>query len=373
VLVIVVGPFGVRERWFWRRAVATEDERPARLGLRQVAILLAGMLIVTIALASGHQLTPIFAAISVLALSLAGRTSLRAFIAIMGTITLAWICYGAFSFWSGHIDKVFGGLGQVGANLSATATSRVVGSEAHRWVTRIRLLDAAAIWGLAALGFALSGRLRGDRVGAGVAMVAPFAVLAVQSYGGEGGLRVFLMSLPGALCLLALLLTSFPRGDATAGRLGPRAWQAAAVFALTALLVPVFLIARWGNESYEYTRPTEFQAVQRLYDMAPPGSTLVAMDLHVPWMSQDVGTYDFKSSGFENFASGNISAVEDEFQSSPNGFLIITTGQIEFGEQTHGLPPDWGTKLESSLVSSGKFKLVYHNPDARIYRYEGTA
>jgi hypothetical protein len=96
------------------------------------------------------------------------------------------------------------------------------------------------------------------------------------------------------------------------------------------------------------------------------------MDLHVPWMSQDVGTYDFKSSGFENFATGNISAVLNEFQSSPNGFLIITTGQIEFGEQTYGLPPDWGRKLESSLVSSGNFKLVYHNPDARIYRYEGT-
>ena len=170
MLVVVLGPFGVRLPWFWRRQPTPEAEGSVTdptLRRRQVTILLSTMLVLVIALSTGHQLTPVFAVVTVLALSLAGRTSLRVFIVLMGTITLAWICYGAFAYWAGHIDKVFGELGQLTGNIESSASSRVVGSDAHRFVTRARLLYAGVIWGLSGLGFLLGGKLRADRLSAG--------------------------------------------------------------------------------------------------------------------------------------------------------------------------------------------------------------
>jgi hypothetical protein len=180
---------------------------------------------------------------------------------------------------------------------------------------------------------------------------------------------VFLVSLPGTISLIALALSVFPRNNLL--RVRPRVWQAAAVFAVTVALVPLFMIARWGNENYEMTRPNELAGVQALYDIAPPGSTLVAMDLHVPWLYQNVDDYDYKSSGFVNFANGDMAAIENEFKANPSSaYLIITTGQVEFGRETYGLRANWANSLESTLTSSGHFELVYENPDTQIFKYQ---
>jgi hypothetical protein len=382
LLCVVIGPLGARVPMLWRKAWVRKSRGPVpapkERTFRQIVVLFTTLLVLTVALATGHQLTPIFAVITILALSLSGRTSLRAFVFLMGTITLAWICYGAFSFWAGHTSKLFGGLGDVGGNVASSVSSRLGGSHAHHIVTRLRLLFAAGIWGLATLGLILGRRLKSDRLSLAVLMFAPFSILVAQSYGGEGGLRVYLISLPGALCLMAMAVTAFRGGPRARDVMGtspafrPGLVHAAAVLALTGLMVPLFLISRWGNELYEETRPNEMVAVEALYKMAPPGATLLAMDSHIPWRFTDVDRYDYRSTSFTDFATGDIGAIQHHFTSNPaGGFLIITTAQIEFGIENYGLPPDWAQTLEAKLTGTGHFKLVYENPDARIYRYEG--
>ena len=381
LLCVVLGPLGDRAPLLWRVPRAEETDASVRhqdeRSLRQVAVLLTTLLVLVIAIATGHQLTPIFAVVTVLALSLSGRTSLRVSVFLIGTITMAWLCYGAFTFWAGHTAKVFGGLGRLDQNVASNVTSRLIGSHAHRVVTKVRLLSAASIWGLGALGLVVSRRIKADRLSAAVMMFAPFSILFLQSYGGEGGLRIFLISLPGTLCLVALLLTAFrgrPDGadpTSTAG-FRPGAIHGASAFILTVLLVPLFLVSRWGNEAYEQTLPNELATVQALYRLAPPGATLLAMDQHLPWRFTAVDQYDYRFTSFNDFVTSDMNGIVRHFKSNPHGgFIVITTGQVEYGIQAYGLPPNWAQKSETALTNSGLFKLVYSNPDGRIYQYQG--
>ena len=148
--------------------------------------------------------------------------------------------------------------------------------------------------------------------------------------------------------------------------------RAAAVAVVTGVLVPTFMIARWGNELYEQTRTGEVTGVRALYDLAPPGSTLLAMNSHLPWRATAIDDYDYQFSSVNAFATLDMTALERPLAKNPTGgFIIITTGQIDYGVEVDGLPPEWGTTVEQALERSSVFRLVFSNSDTRIYQYEG--
>jgi len=100
---------------------------------------------------------------------------------------------------------------------------------------------------LAALG-ALVWRVRSkDRDWAVVVLLflGAFTTIIGGNYGGEGVLRVYFFSLPGAVCLIAALISKLP--EFWHGQL--------ALSCLLLLLTPLFFFARWGNELYEMVRP----------------------------------------------------------------------------------------------------------------------
>jgi hypothetical protein len=385
VLVLVLGPFGGRfpPIWRWRTtqelgspsAPAESERAGVPFGRSLMLLVILGLL--TLALATGHQLTPVFAVEVVALLAIVGRTRLRVFSAWMAVVTLGWICYGAIAFWAGHPEKVFGRLGRVGGNVSSSLVQRVGGTDAHRLLTETRVGVAALIWGLAVVGAVVARRSPQDRLSPLIIMLAPLLVLIVQSYGGEGGLRVYLVSLPGAISLIALLLTfkripgkRLPDGaDPTSFKPG---WvNSVAVLVLTGMLVPIFFLARWGNELYEQVPTEELAGVNALYRLAPAGSTLLAMDSHLPWRSVSIIDYNYVSSNLAEFVHADVGGMEHLLQKNPvGGFVIVTAGQIAYATQTNGLAPDWNVQVESAMTASGHFAIVYQNTNTRIYRYE---
>ena len=61
--------------------------------------------------------------------------------------------------------------------------------------------------------------------------------------------------------------------------------------------------------------------------------------------------------------------IESEKASAPAVYLIFTRSQEAWAEAFDGLPPGTLDQLENTLLLSGKFKLVYSNPDAQILEY----
>jgi hypothetical protein len=250
--------------------------------------------------------------------------------------------------------------------VSANLGKRLRGSPAHYQVLDIRLLMFVVIFATALAGLYLGRKTRADRRAAVVLMLAPILALAGQPYGGEAGLRVFLFSLPGALCLTALTLTAVP-------------WRMRAITAagMLALLIPGFLVARWGNELSERVPPGEISAMRAVYAMAPAGSVFFSVNPQVPWEFMDIGRYKYiiNKSVVSEFASGkgvSVIVARLKHKKPPAGYVVITASQAVYAQQAYGLPDTWTQNIQRSLIGSHLFRLVYQNPSTSVFKYAGS-
>jgi transposase-like protein len=375
LLCVVIGPYGAS-----RRAMIPRLRRkPGDNGQKQppddwhpqapahAITLLLVMLALCAAMDTGHQLTPVFAVVTVAVLVFFGRTRLLAWPGVMFLLAAGWICYGAVSFWAGHFATIFGGLSSVGGNYAGDL--RLHGNAAHGQVNDVRLLVVGVIFALAVIGFYAGRYMRADRTAATVMMLVPLVTIAGQSYGGEAGLRAFLFSLPGALCLVAMALTSF----------GPRL-RLILIGALATALIPAFLIARWGNEPFERVLPGEISAMTALYRIAPPGSTIMALSAPLTHDFMDVGQFKYPPSRIGRFASGGVPSparlvpgLASQLRKNPHGgYLIITKSQLAYAQSAYALPPSWGAGVERQLTQSHLFRLIYDHSANKIYQVVGT-
>jgi hypothetical protein len=371
---ILVVPLGANDRPAWQRLFRQRYEEPGpgrqarpgtsasprRAGPRAVGFYLAVLVLLMAAMAAGHQLTPFMAIVTSVVLVVTGRTQVRGFVVVATLITIGWICYGAVAFWSGHMAAMIGSLGNIGGNVGSGVTQRVVGSVAHQYAVDIREVTAALVWGLALLGALVWRRRDEGRMVVFLLFLAAFTVIAGGNYGGEGVLRVYLFSLPGAVMLIAALISRLPRF-----------WHGQVALGCTLLLLtPLFLVARWGNELYEMTRPDELAGINELYRIATPGSNLVSINTYIPWEYTNVTGFQYLSVGLSTLGPQTLSQITKIAASNPKGgYVIMTADQEEAGWLVSGMPRNWGTTVDNMLAHSPNYKLRYASPDAEIFQY----
>lgn len=325
-------------------------------------VALVGLLVVlAFALVVSHQLTPFLLVLDTAALAAVGFVRLRFYPVVVALLAVAWLSFGAIAFWKGHLHDLFGGLGNVGAAVGASTAQRIGTNVAHQHVIAIRLGLTAATWLLAGAGL-----VRRLRAGYGpwpmvLLAVVPFAMLGGQSYGGEVLLRSQLFALPFLAVLVGFAF--FPSSGRGAGRLG---LAATALAAVSAVLGAGFLVARYGNERFEYFTAREKQAVDYLYRVAPPRSSLVALWPTLPWRYKLLDEFDYPT--FEPTSVPDVATVRRMLDSAAprQSFLIFTRSEEAWGELTYGMPAGWGDQLLSALDQSGEFRTLFANRDARV-------
>jgi hypothetical protein len=376
---ILVGPLGADAPALWSvirkrplRWPAEADEGRAVWGPAWLWV--AASLLLMAAMSTGHQITPVMACGTAIVLAVTGRTRARAVVGAFCLITLGWICYGAVGYWSGHLGQLFGQVGTVGTNVNNSVVARLRGTVAHRNVVNARVGLSIAVWSLGTLGALL---WKGSKVGRRAAfflMAWPLALIAVQSYGGEALLRIYFFALPGAVICIASLVNRI-KWDRV---------QLAAATVAVALLLPAFLVTRWGNELFELTRPNEVAAVDALYRIAPHGSILISVSPQIPWNFRGVTTYQYEPENIDEFALQKLHQIKKLFKVKESNqlhvrnrlkrkvhpYIIITTGQIDYGWQEYGLNKDWGQIDVTKMANAPEFKLVYQNPNAYIFKYK---
>jgi hypothetical protein len=316
------------------------------------------------ALAASHQLSPIVLVLASTALVLAGRSRLHVFPVIAGILTLGWISVGATAFWVGHLNTIFGGVGNVDAVVNNSVGERIAGSGPHLTLVHLRLELTAAVWALMALSILILWIRRQPPLTLVALAVVPL-VMVVQNYGTEGVLRIFLFSSPFACLIIAQMLLVL------VSRRPGQVLVAAAALAL----IPLFLLTRYGNESFEQVRPAEVQALRTLYEIAPAGSDLVSPTSQVPWRFEHATDYDYSRPGNpEGFRRGDPNAVRvlvDKRAGDARGiYLVITTSQIVYSKDALGEAPHWFDEVRSLLTAANGYRLVYRNADAFIYQWE---
>jgi len=383
-----------RQRW---RALLTRPipgDLPATQAGRAGQLAVLGVLIVIFVFStSSHQLTPFFMLAACAGLVIVGRCRLRGLPVLFAVIFAAWVSFATVPYWSGHLSDMFSGLGDLGGNLSNSVAGRMDhATAAHSLVLTYRNAFTAAVLLLAVAGWIRRRRHAFDDRVALVLMCVPFAGFGLQSYGGEIALRVYLFALPGA-CLLAAYLF-FPAGPAPpvpdrggGQRMRPsagapradRGWPAVAALAAAAVCsvaaVLAFFVARYGNETFEWTPPGELAAMNYLYahDSAgirvfwpsepPPKGTTPQQ----PWQYRDLSKTDYlpiQAPADPAAVSGIVAAMR---QGGPGSYLITTTTQEQYLEQYAGYPADWGPRFRAAMRSYPGVVLAYSNPYAAVY------
>ncbi|WP_443072751.1 lipopolysaccharide biosynthesis protein [Streptomyces sp. WMMC897] len=342
------------------------------------AVLLCVLLVLFAAAVSAHQLTPFVMLGLLCGLLAARRLAPRGLPLVAAVLVVSWVGFLAEPYWVGHFDELFGGLGGFGGNVSSSVAGRIEGgSDVHRLVLHTRVGLAAGLLALAAAGL-----LRRRRAGWAdrclpVLTAVPFLAFALQSYGGEIALRVFLFAAPGACVLAALAL--FPHPEAKrpeAGRPGAGRWAApGAVLLCGLLLMGGFLVARWGNESFERVRPGEVAAMEHVYAHDRPSAALLWLSTDpevnvtpaLPWGAKDMERVRYVPVLAPRDPERTDALVTALRAAGPRARLVVNAGQSAYLRLDAGYPAGWSAALRAALDGRPELRRVFSDPDAVLY------
>ncbi|MET9085373.1 lipopolysaccharide biosynthesis protein [Streptomyces sp. NPDC004237] len=343
---------------------------------RQQAVLLMVLIGLYAATVPAHQLTP-FVMLGVLAaLVLIGRSELRGLPLLFGVVAAVWLGFMAEPYWSGHFNELFGGVGGVGSNVSTSVSGRIQGgSSTHKLVLYVRVLLAGGMMAFAVWGWWRRRFHKYRERSLLVLTFVPFLGFGMQSYGGEMALRVFMFAVPGAALLAALAL--FPRTGATAKEREKDRVSLAPVAALLAglLLMGGFLVARWGNESFERVRPGEVAAMDYVYAHDKPtvrllwlsNDTVNDVTPAIPWGAKDMERVDYVPTLAPTdpvLVSSLVKALKD---AGPNSYLMINRSQVVYLQMDAGYSATWESRLIQNLDNRQDLTKVLVNDDVTMY------
>ncbi|HEY0755310.1 MAG TPA: hypothetical protein VGD98_15230 [Ktedonobacteraceae bacterium] len=340
---------------------------------------------------SSHQLTPFFLLIDIGALVIFRRCRPFWLPLLMLVLTVSWIYFMAGAFLAGHSNMITGDLGNFFTNVSTSTAGRAsAGDTDHHIISDLRLLMTGLIWMLGFLGCLKRMWQKYYDVTPALLACAGFLLIAVQSYGGEMFLRIYLFTLPfmcffaaGLLCgeplpLAALLAKLRKRQQPVAphARLKPALspWMVAAIVAINLILLSGFFFTRYGNERVDYTTYNEWNGVQYLYQIAPTNSVLIQPAESGPLQYEKYESYTFMTLTDANSVAvfnADATPIVQFIQNigAAHIYVLFTRQQQAAFTAYDGGTPDDLAKLEAALLATKKFQLLYSNPDAQILSF----
>lgn len=322
--------------------------------------------LITLAVASSHQLSP-FTLVGVLtALWLVDRRDIRLLPVFAAIVSLTWISWGADDYWVGHFQRLTQDVGHVTGVVTTGTVDRIAdGSIGRRLVLAVRLGLSVAAWATAGI-WALRGARRGrsSLLTIGALAVVPLGFVALQSYGGELGLRIFLFSLPFVALLLADALDAF-----LSHRWSHSTIAAGVLVAISLAVTAGFITARYGNEQFEQTYAEDVAVVQAFADLAPEGSHVFGTNTSNPFRM--IAYHEYRPHKYDLLARPEHTPVLEALRSSGagRGYIIICESSIRESLLRQGAQPGWHLELDRQLRDLGA-DVLFRQGRAVLYRYD---
>jgi hypothetical protein len=335
LVVLESGPLRPRGAWssvapILSRFTTAGGDRPEARTTASFVVLL----VLSFGAVVSHPLAPFFMCAGLAVLAIYGRTVAWRLLVIIAVSYVLWVFVVAEPWWGPRIDELTGDLGSFMSNFQSSTSDRVEASTAeHLLVTRFRTVVGLTTFLAVLLMGVVMGteRYRYLRPAIPLAPLAGIPVLAagLQSYGGEIIIRVLLFTLPMAAILIARLLLALPRSVI-----------AVSIPTLAALIMPVFLITRFGNESFEMVTSVDREAVEVMYANGDDDTIYVADNAFLPWG-------DFQRERVEHAysdASADDGWLADlrgmaEAADADRAIVVFTPSQSAYRQHVESAPP----------------------------------
>lgn len=336
-----------------------------RIGSSDADRVVMGVCVLTYAaLVVSHQLTPFMILAATGLLGVLKLTRARSLWVLFVAIFVVWFSWGTADYWVGHLAQLFGDAGKVSKTLNDNVSDRINGNVAHQRLVYARMSVSGVSWLLAACGVLIAWRRRSLDGRLVVLGIAPLLSLGLQSYGGEGLIRVFLFVLPAASGAGALVFFS------ARGRWGR--WLSQVVLTvLLLLLLPLSMLAKYGGEGFESVTPDELATAAWVHERVEPGDLVASIAPAGLLRSQRVGEVDYVPA-LDDFETGSVRSVRLLMDGHEGRrYLVLTRSQYAYGTLVTGLPKGWQNDLFHDLDASRAFRLVYRHGEDRVYELKG--
>jgi aminoglycoside phosphotransferase len=374
-----------------------ENVTNTRIDARQRTVMMISLILILIAIASSHQLTPLMTISALSLLVLFQMISPRYLPVLMVVFTVGWVLFLAVGFLEGNLYWVVTSFGALFHNFNANLIDLKVASPGQQFIALMDRSLSTLIWVLGILGFVRRYRAGHWDLPAILLAVTPLPMLVLNSYGGEMLFRVYLFSLPFVAFFAASLV--YPKQSTRHSLLTTVVASLLSFFLLTG-----FLFAYYGKERMYYFTKNEVAAAEFVYNNAPKGSLLADGTWDWPRQSTNYEFYNYFSIAslpekemlrilddpdvilsqlMENVAPESvftISAIPSGQQDSllvtkgmskekyPAAYFIVTRSQLAESQMTGMLKTDWLARIINDLMKSDHFKVVFANPDAIVFQ-----
>jgi hypothetical protein len=278
-----------------------------------------------------------------------------------------WLITGARSYTLDNLSALLSGFGQLTSNVNSNLANLGQLSAAQHLVSNLGRLVVAVMFVLAIAGLVRRRRLGHVDRAALLMCIAPGAILAGGSYGGEAIFRVYLFALPFAAFLAAGFFFT-ERGSSVGWR------TPLAIVLVSGVLIGGFTFAYYGKETWSYFTPSEVRAADLVYSQAPAGSLLVDGTLSYPVQFENAERFTYVTLGTEppqsiNQVLRDPAGVLHGWLSDTRykqGYLLITRSQIAEVDATGGMPRGSLQRIERLILASHQFKVLFHDADALL-------
>lgn len=332
-------------------------------------VLLASLVVITAAVASTHQLTPLMLTVALAGLALLARLRVGAVAVLAGAFTVGWALWMAHTFVSTTLVEEITSLSTPLANAEATLDKSANANAGLAQVALIGRLTVVLVGVLATAGLVRWWRAGNRDRRALVLLFAPAALLLGNSFGGEILLRVVMFASPllgffAAWCLL---------GTARHERLSSR--RAIVVFAVSAVLALGFLVAHFGKDGHYVFTENEVAAAAFVYETAPDGSLLIEGSRNYPAQFVNYERFRYVPIDREDFPDQrrigrDPASVLGDWMQTPGdeaAYLLITRSQKRAAEALGSTPPGLLDDIERALRADGAFEVAFENADAVVF------
>lgn len=332
----------------------TKVARSARLvpmtSARERILAQAGVLLIALALAPTHQLTPFVLTGMLIVLAVWRRLWPTWLPVMVGLCAVVWFVLGGREFWSGQLALITSSIGDLDSSINAGIGARLGGDPGHEMVVLIRIGLTCTVAVLALAGWLVERRRGGSAWLLPTLGVSAFGLAVLQPYGGEVFMRCFLFALPwfaigGALALDALL------GGGSASR-----WRRAVSTIVLFGILLATVVSRGGNDAYTAVTQADVNAIHYVYRNANPGEAVVALLWYSPLRADRVG--DLRQVSAAELETGQTRCrTESEIlacvRDAAPAFVMINPQQEAAGVIVSGMSAGWTDRIAESLVTAG--------------------